>query len=442
MPVVCGDRVRLCLLAGFVGLVGVTADGHPGLAASLPEVRLSERNTIPACVTPERLTAFLRSRNSHLAPRYLNVARQYQRYGQWLGVRWDIGFFQMMVETANLTFRRPNGEPGDVAPEHNNFAGIGAVGDGRPGEIFSSIAHGVRAHLEHVLYYSGVAVPAPVAERTRKVQLWRILEEWHKGFDRPITYGDVARRWAPQSNAYLASIEYLALKYQKRYCGGRPVLMVEPSQRQPTIAKTAWRFQKSSGPAGTAGTIPPTGEPNFKFNRDALGVGVTGRGVRTSPAPSLQRQRIQAPKARLVRQRPAQQTARWTPQRPVTQSVPRKPVTSLPTRPVAARRISADDRIRQMISDRKVLLRTHIGAVVPIVFNSNGRMTGYAGSLSFFLGASRDRGRWWVKKGKLCQKWRVWLDQDVHCIRLKKRGGTIWWTADDGKTGTARIVSK
>ncbi len=439
MPAISGDRVRLLVIASFVSLAGVMSLSKAVPAASLPDVRLSERNAVPGCVTPRRLTDFLQSRNSRLDPRYLAVAGQYAKYGTKLGVRWDIGFFQMMVETANLAFRRPDGRPGDVAPEHNNFAGLGAIGDGRPGETFSSIAHGVRAHLEHVLHYSGAAVPAPVAERTRKVQLWRVLEEWHQGFDRPITYADLARRWAPHTDAYLASIEYLALRFQKHYCGGRPLLMVEPTERPPSVAKTAWRFERASGQLGTAGTVPPTGKPNFKSNRGALGVGRgTVAAAQSPPLPDLQKRLVSAARSQSPSpsrpQRRVQRMARMTPSKQAR--IPRT------KQPISRARISADDRIRQMVSDRKILLRTHVGVVLPIVYNSNGRMTGSAGTLAFFLGSSRDKGRWWVKKGKLCQKWRIWLDRDIYCMQLKKRGGTIWWKADDGKSGTARIVSK
>ena len=412
--------------AAWIGMAGMSVGAS---AANLPEVRLSQHNVVPVCVTPQRLTAFLRSRNPRLDPRFGKISHQYARYGAKLGVRWDIGFFQMLVETGNLTFRRPDGTPGDVAPEHNNFAGIGAVGDGQPGETFISISHGVRAHLEHVLHYAGAAVPAPIAERTRKVQAWRVLAEWHAGFDRPITYGDLARRWAPHSDAYLASIELLATIYQRRYCNNRPLLLVERDGRQPAIAKTAWQFIKLAGQPGSAGTRPPTGRPNLNNNRGSLG----GRAItpRRSPVtlapPPVKRQPqlIAPPRLRATAMR--------------------NPVAARPIRPKPSPRrpkISPDDRIRQLVSDRKVLLRTHVSIVVPIVFEANGRMTGEAGSLSFFLGASRDKGRWWVKKGKLCQKWQVWLDRDVHCIRLTKRRGTIWWHADDGKQGTARIVAK
>lgn len=417
-------RIAMIVVAGCAGLPGFLGTGHAAAGIRLPDVQLSARNRVPACVTPARLMAFLHTRNRQLDPRYANVADTYAKYGAKLGVRWDIGFLQMLVETANLTFRRPDGSPGDVAPQHNNFAGIGAVGDGRPGELFPSIAHGVRAHLEHVLHYAGVAVAAPIAERTRKVQAWRVLADWHNGFDRPITYTDLALRWAPHTDAYLASIELLAQRFQDRYCGGRAVLRV-PDRPQTSIAKTAWRFEKTAGRPGTAGTTPPTGRPNLSVSRGSLG----------APVPRILNRQAATPKPQ------KRVAAVHKPQPRRTLAAAARPGSA--SKPAARRpRISHDDRIRQMISDRKILLRTHVGAVIPIEYDGNGRMRGEAGALAFFLGSSRDRGRWWVEKGKLCQKWRIWLDRDVYCMRLKERRGTIWWRADDGKSGTARIVAK
>lgn len=422
-------RIAMIVVAGSVGLPALLATGHAAAGVRLPDVRLGAYNRVPACVTPARLMAFLRTRNRQLDPRYRKVAAFYAKFGTRLGVRWDIGFLQMLVETANLTFRRPDGTPGDVAPQHNNFAGIGAIGDGRPGEIFPSIAHGVRAHLEHVLHYAGVAVVTPVAERTRKVQAWRVLADWHNGFDRPITYTDLALRWAPHTDAYLASIELLAQRFQDRYCNGQAVLRV-PDRSQTSIAKTAWRFEKTAGRPGTAGTTPPTGKPNLSAGRGSLGAPVPRVLNRPAAAPTPAKRVAAVPKARPRRTVAA--AGRGGAARTVKSAKP------APGRP----RISRDDRIRQMISDRKILLRTHVGAVIPIEYDADGRMRGEAGALAFFLGSSRDKGRWWVEKGKLCQKWRIWLDRDVYCMRLKERRGTIWWHADDGKRGTARIVSK
>lgn len=451
MPELVGTHVNGGRIAAVVCCLGVlnglpiaqSAEASARPAVYLPLVQLGGTNRVPECVTPDRLMSFLRSHNPAIAPRFARIASDYATYGTRLAVRWDVAFFQMMVETANLSFRRPDGQPGDVRPEHNNFAGIGAIGDGQPGEIFATQVQGVRAHLEHVLHYSGINLPAPVAERTRKVQQWRVLETWHRQFNRPINYTDVARRWAPQAPAYLDSIERKTFEFQRKFCGGGGLFTLDISRRAPSIAATGWRFEKLDGPPGTAGVTPPTGKPDFVSSRISLGV---GRPPITAGAP------------------PLPVSNRDTAARLSTVTVARLPTKAAPTKPAAQRvavltkphaqsvlpdklepdrpRISADDRLRQMISDRKVLLRTHVGVVVPIVFDADGEMRGEAASLSFFLGASRDTGRWWVAKGKLCQKWRIWLDRETHCILLRDRGGTIHWQADDGKTGTARIVSK
>lgn len=442
---------RQCIAAFFCAVVvpgppsgAYAEDLALDRAVDLPAVQLSATNSVPQCVTPDRLTTFLRGRNSRMPQRYLQLSAQYAKYGEKLGVRWDLAFFQMMLETRNLTFRDASGRPVDVTAGHNNFAGIGALGDGRPGEIFATQIQGVRGHLEHVLHYSGAQLPAPVAERTRKVQIWRVLESWHAGFRRPITFTDLALRWAPNVPAYLASLEEIAGSFEDQYCTAGELLTLRPGRRRPMIASTGWQFQRTMGPAGTAGATPPTGRPELKYERKALGAARIGAASASPPIPSFNRTplvpvREQAkPKTSVA---PRRLAALPSVKRQVSVSPTKEPVyreRPKPRRP----RISADDRVRQLVSDRKIMLTTHVGAVIPIVFHGNGRMQGNGGSLSFFLGASRDRGRWWVAKGKLCQKWRVWLDRETHCIRLRERRGVIYWQADDGKRGTARVVSK
>ena len=138
-------------------------------AADLPEILAGPRNPVPECVTPGRLTAYLRLRNPNLDSRYDAIATEYMRYGEMLGVRWDFAFYQMIVETGALSYWRGN-RHGDVKPSQNNFAGLGATGKGERGESFPDIASGVRAHLEHLLLYAGRPVDNPIAQRTRNVQ--------------------------------------------------------------------------------------------------------------------------------------------------------------------------------------------------------------------------------------------------------------------------------
>jgi hypothetical protein len=184
----------------------------PCAAATLPGIKTSPSNRVPECATPGRMTRYLQSRNGELDPRYLGVATEYMRIGETLGVRWDFAFYQMIIETGSLSYRRGN-RAGDVKAAQNNFAGLGAVGGGVTGESFKDIAAGVRAHLEHLLLYAGDKIENPTAERTRKVQEWGVLSAWHKHFTRPITFSDLAQQWAPGSNSYGKMLEDIADRF-------------------------------------------------------------------------------------------------------------------------------------------------------------------------------------------------------------------------------------
>ena len=440
----CHSVSRAMLAAGFG--IAILAGAEATRAAELPPVLQTSDNLVPQCVTPNRLMAFLQTRNQRLSRRYRDIARAYADIGGRIGVRWDVSFLQMMVETANLTFRRPDGRPGDVAPQHNNFAGLGAIGDGRSGEIFPSMEAGVQAHLEHVLHYAGHSIPQPIAERTRKVQLWRVLENWHRGFERPITYNDLALRWAPHTRAYLDSITQLGRKFQDRFCGGRAAL-VRSGPRAPMVAKTAWRLEKAPELAvrssvSAAPKKAPVAWTMLNASRNPpSALGAAPLPALPVAAPPSMRYATALPRS--VPAAPASVPRRYAAAHPASvSSRSQAEHNNEPQRRVPRRRISENDRVRQMVSDRKVLLRTQIGTEVPIIYRSNGFMSGDANGLSFFLGSARDHGRWWVSKGKLCQKWKVWLDRETHCMSLKQRGGTVWWKSDDGKSGTARIVSR
>ena len=194
----------------------------------MPDIKASARNAVPACVTPGRLVEYLKSRNPDLGSRFESVPVEYMRQGEKLGIRWDYAFYQMILETGALSYRNGS-RAGDVKPTQNNFAGLGATGRGEPGESFKDIATGVRAHLEHLLLYSGEKLENPTAERTRKVQEWGVLTSWHARFDRPITFGDLAAKWAPGSGSYSRMLESIAERFDA-YCARpdpRPELVAE-----------------------------------------------------------------------------------------------------------------------------------------------------------------------------------------------------------------------
>jgi len=178
--------------------------------------------------------AFLTNRNHNVDERFSTIAADYMRIGDDLKMRWDIAFFQMMLETGNLSFK------GDVSASQNNFAGLGATGNHVHGESFPDVATGVKAHLQHLLLYAGVHLDNPVAERTRKVQQWGILTSWQKSISGPITYDQLARQWAPGSRRYGREIASLA----ETFYGG-PCRSPDPNPELLALAKPSHAPEKT-----------------------------------------------------------------------------------------------------------------------------------------------------------------------------------------------------
>ena len=181
-------------------------------AAELPPIRTDGSNRVAECATPGRLTLYLKQRNPKLNPRYEGLAGEYMRHGEALHVRWDYAFFQMLLETGSLTYG------GDVKADQNNFAGLGATGKGASGERFKDISTGARAHIEHLVMYSGERVENPVAERTRNVQEWGVLTKWQRSLGDSITFSQLAKKWAPGSRRYAADIEAIATRFFEGVC--------------------------------------------------------------------------------------------------------------------------------------------------------------------------------------------------------------------------------
>ncbi len=198
-------------------------------SAELPPIKTGGGNAVPECATPGRMMAFIRSRNSHLDPRFEKIAVEYMREGEALGIRWDYAVAQMAIETNYLTYKAAGGRPADVRPTQNNFAGIGATGGGVHGEAFTDVQSGVRAHLQHLLLYAGDRIENPVAERTRKVQEWGVLKSFHAKLKGPTTFKDLARKWAV-SGEYGVAIQTHADKFYADFCNAadpNPELLAE-----------------------------------------------------------------------------------------------------------------------------------------------------------------------------------------------------------------------
>lgn len=114
----------------------------------------------PFYVTAELLKRWFSRHNPYKAP----PAEYYIKYGKMYGVNAEMAFMQMCHETKFLKYG------GDVKPEQNNFAGIGAAGGGNPGESYDTIALGVEAHIQNLTLYSGkrIELSEIISARARK----------------------------------------------------------------------------------------------------------------------------------------------------------------------------------------------------------------------------------------------------------------------------------
>lgn len=221
-------------------------------ANAAPPIRTGDRNQVPACVTPERLMAFVAEHNSHLDPRFREIARWYKYYGEGWRVRWDYAFFQMLLETNYLSYRRGDGRRGDVWETQNNFAGIGATGGGVRGERFPDVKTGVHAQIQHLVAYSGERLASPIAKRTRENQDDIIAESNRLG--RPVTFGDLARRWAAD-RTYGKSIDFVANLYRQHYCDQPSRAAESEVPPAPLQMRREWRYPFRP-PSGLGGPKP------------------------------------------------------------------------------------------------------------------------------------------------------------------------------------------
>ena len=316
----------------------------PCAAATLPGIKTSPSNRMPECATPGRMMRYLKSRNPELDPRFAGVATEYMRLGEALGVRWDFAFYQMIIETGSLSYRRGN-RSGDVKASQNNFAGLGAVGGGAAGESFKDIATGVRAHLEHLLLYAGDKLENPTAERTRKVQEWEVLTAWHKRFTRPITFTDLAQQWAPGSGSYGKMLEDIADHFAE-FCAApdpHPELVAE-ARGHTRDADPASPAEASARPVGAelAKRAIEDGKAQDNDRRSALGVLEREKPL---PAPFTLLNPPAAPEADRAMPTPTEATS---PESPVKAKEPaiRATVTSAsPLAPAGAAKATANDKV-------------------------------------------------------------------------------------------------
>jgi hypothetical protein len=97
-------------------------------------------------------------------------------------------------------------------------------------------------------------------------------------------------------------------------------------------------------------------------------------------------------------------------------------------------------QINDLVAGATVEIETPVGTKLPIHYAPDGRLSGEARSLAWYLGAVFDSGRWWVTSDQLCHKWNRWFDSEPQCMRLSKEGRIIRWRNQDGTSGSATIA--
>ena len=118
------------------------------ISTLIPEIFAKTRIMGRARCTEHQMRAYLKQQNPKINKKFLELPRLYLEEGKKEGIRGDVAFAQSLHETGFFKFG------GDVLPEQNNFAGIGAVGNGEKGYCFKTQREGVRAQIQHLKAYA------------------------------------------------------------------------------------------------------------------------------------------------------------------------------------------------------------------------------------------------------------------------------------------------
>jgi len=152
---------------------------------------------VPTAASPAKARQLLKSRNP-AAPDYVDI---YVKMGDIYRIRWDAVFAQSLKETAYWKFG------GDVRPEQNNFAGLGAI-NGQEGAAFATPEAGIEDQFQHWhAYYYGNKLPTgrPELDPRRNAVL---SGGWGGALH---VVEDLGGKWAPSSDYGISLIkDYLA----------------------------------------------------------------------------------------------------------------------------------------------------------------------------------------------------------------------------------------
>lgn len=151
--------------------------------------------------TAERLASFLVGvcPSPRFTVRASVLAEYYVRYCAEAGLRADLLWAQMIHETGYGMYG------GDVTPEQNNYAGIGATGGDEPGASFPTAEVGVIAHVAHMVAYVYTSSPVSWADATNDPRFDLVNPRGAVS-----VLADLNGRWAVPGTTYGESIEAIA----------------------------------------------------------------------------------------------------------------------------------------------------------------------------------------------------------------------------------------
>ncbi|SFQ98720.1 N-acetylmuramoyl-L-alanine amidase [Desulfoscipio geothermicus] len=221
-----GSDLSFLLKSSFLKQLG-TAIGD-GIARALQlKTKTPGSGTIPARMPATALTGrarqLLKSRNP-AAPDYIDI---YVKMGEIYRIRWDAVFAQSCKETAFWRFG------GDVRPQQNNFAGLGAF-NGKEGASFATPEEGIEAQFQHWhAYYHGGKLPPgrPSLDPRRNAVL-------STGWAGALNFvEDLGGRWAPAQDYGVSIVrDYMAKFMDEVIPGPIPTPPPVPTPPEPSPA--------------------------------------------------------------------------------------------------------------------------------------------------------------------------------------------------------------
>lgn len=68
-------------------------------------------------------------------------------------------------------------------------------------------------------------------------------------------------------------------------------------------------------------------------------------------------------------------------------------------------------------------------------------MVAQSRAMQLFSGVYRDTGSWRITGNQFCQRWQTWNKGREQCFTVRKKGATMYWTSNDGMSGTASVAN-